>query len=110
MPEDVCSSWFFQAVTVLNLVMLFGNGFVLALLALKMFKGRKNLDDEKSTMEKMDVEYHQYEPVKNVQEKMKIVGEAKILTEEGIYHIPQESHYVNDSALKTRQSYLEVHS
>lgn len=112
MSDAACSSTFFKATMALNLVLLIGNGLVLALLAFKLLKQRKEFEKlqtrtgGKGTM----IDAH-YEPVRVTDNNAKIcakVEEVKSMPEEGIYHVPQESAYINDNAVKKNLSYLEV--
>jgi hypothetical protein len=107
MSDEACTSTFFKATMALNLVLLVGNGLVLALLAFKLLKQRKDFDKLQQPLGANKPKEDYYEPI-NV-ENMKVrskVEAAKSLPEEGIYHVPQESAYVND--VKKNLSYLEV--
>jgi hypothetical protein len=111
MSDAACSSTFFKATMALNLVLLISNGLVLALLAFKLLKQRKEFEKLQSgTTGRVVCEDH-YEPVivrdSNAKVRAK-VEQAKNMPEEGIYHEPKETAYINDSTVKKNLSYLEV--
>lgn len=112
MSDAACSSTFFKATMALNLVLLIGNGLVLALLAFKLLRQRKEFEKLQTgpTRARAKNDDH-YEPVRVSDANAKVrakVELAKTMPEEGIYHVPQESGYVNDSTVKKNLSYLEV--
>lgn len=114
MSDAACSSTFFKATMALNLVLLIGNGLVLALLAFKLLKQRKDfekLQTRTGTRGKGAMIDAHYEPVGVTDTNAKIcakVEQVKTMPEEGIYHVPQETAYINDNAVKKNLSYLEV--
>lgn len=112
MSGSACDSTFFKATMALNLVLLIGNGLVLALLAFKLLKQRKEFEKLQVGPSGTIGSDALYEPVRvaadpNAKVRAK-VEEAKGMPEEGIYHVPQESAYINDSTVKKNLSYLEV--
>jgi hypothetical protein len=111
MSDAACSSTFFKATMALNLVLLIGNGLVLALLAFKLLKQRKEFEKLQTGITGRVANDDHYEPVRIVDPNAKVrakVEQAKSMPEEGIYHVPQESAYINDSTAKKNLSYLEV--
>jgi len=112
MSDAACSSTFFKATMALNLVLLIGNGLVLAMLAFKLLKQRKEFEKlQLGTFGRAANNDGQYEPVIVPDANAKVrakVEQAKNMPEEGIYHVPQETAYINDSNVKKNLSYLEV--